>query len=85
MLSLLFTFFAHEELGFALLPGKCLHLLPDEVPSLSQIQNQQEVACEHQSQTLGIVVVKNQGIQSARTCVQCMAQNTSRTNSARHG
>ena len=35
-------------------------------PPLSQIQNQQEVACEHQSQTLGMMVVKNQDIQSSQ-------------------
>ena len=33
LVKTLHGFFAHEELGFALLPSEHLHLLPDEVPS----------------------------------------------------
>ena len=33
LVKTLCALFAHEELGFALLPGEHLRLLPDEVPS----------------------------------------------------
>ena len=69
------AFFTREELGPALLlSGERLRLLPDEVPSPNP-ESESAGGCMWASElAIGMVVVKNQGIQSSQN--MCTAHGT---------